>query len=152
MKIIRKIITLILLISFFAMDIFAEKKSHINDELNEISNNLKKAVLNEDKNYLHEFVAPSGSFFIDTQYTREQLGYLLNAKNSWLYKYLFVGENSINNYFLQAKDIKTNIYIRGPNSAMIIYESSNYPAHNWVENCILKINDRWFFDGIFSCQ
>jgi len=121
-------------------------------ELNVIAMDVKDAVEREDMNRLMQYVAPSGTYFIDKPYTYAQIDKLISTKGSWLYKHLFVGENSIKDYLNNAKNLKVVINHRDHAAIQISYPSSNYDRLKWIECCFMKINGHWYFDGIFSCQ
>jgi hypothetical protein len=150
MKIIRSFFLIITFI-LCAVNLSAENKISTDPELHKIALEMKSAVLNMDMAYLINHVAPSGTYFIDTGYSHDQIERLVRDKNSWLYKYLFVDKNSVKNYFKQARDLKIKVFKRDINSIMISYQSSNFEAHKWIENCLIKINGKWYFDGIFTC-
>lgn len=123
-----------------------------NDDVSKLAYDLKDAVLEEKRERLLEFVAPQGTNSIDSSYTKKQVVELMNDHNSWLFKYLFLDDKSVKNYFKEAKDLKVKVYTRSNESTFVSYQTSNHKPTEWVECCLIKINGKWYFDGIFECN
>jgi len=123
-------------------------------EIEGIANELRIAVLNQDIETLLKYVSPGGTYFIDDLYHYSEIKELLYTNDSWLYKHLFVGEKSVRHYFENAENlrIKIDILDEYKDAPMIFYQSSNYKPLNWVECCLIKHGERWYFNGIFSCE
>lgn len=144
-----------LTIIFFVLctaDLSAANKIDTDPKLHKMADEMMIAVLNMDTAYLMKYVAPSGTYFMDTVYSHDQIEKMINDENSWLYKHLFVGDNSVKSYFEQARNLKIKIFERDTNAIMVSYQSSNFEAFKWVENCFIRKNGTWYFDGIFTCQ
>lgn len=144
------LLCIIWLISF--VNLSSANEISTNSTLQNTALQMRLAILNTDTAYLLKFVAPSGTFFIDTVYSRSEIEKMLTDKNSWLFKHLFLGDSSVKSYFKKAQNLKIRIFKRNTNAIMISYQSSNFDALHWIENCLVKVNDHWYFDGIFSCQ
>lgn len=122
-------------------------------ELEKIAYEVRTGVIKEDVEMLLKYVSPAGTSFIDDHYTYEEIRELLKNKDSWLYKHLFWGENSVKKYFDSAKELTIKIhYFNKDEAVSIFYQSSNYAPRNWVECCFVKINEKWYFNGIFYCE
>lgn len=143
------IITIISLFAFLTTAAFGNEDEYV--ELERIANDVKTAVIKQDVGTLMQYVSPSGTYFIDEVYTYAQIKEMLENKTSWLYKHLFVGKNSVKNYFENAKNLDTKIHSRDNKAFFISYQSSNYNSYNWIECCFIRINGKWYFDGIFYC-
>lgn len=151
MKTIKSVFLTVIFI-LFTVNLSAENKIDTDPELHKMAWEMRSAILNIDTAYLMKYVAPSGTYFIDTVYSHEQIERMIMDKNSWLYKHLFIGDNSVKSYFKQAINLNIKIYKRDTNAIMVSYQSSNFEEVKWVENCFIKINGIWYFDGIFNCQ
>jgi hypothetical protein len=134
----------------FVNSVSCNNGEHI--EIEKLAKEVKDAVIKKDINRLMKYVSPSGVYFIDDKYTYEQIEEIIRKKNSWLYKHLFVGENSVINYFQKANDLEIKIHHRNSNAIFVSYHSSNVKPVNWLECCFIKIKGKWYFDGIFSCE
>lgn len=150
----RNLINICIFLSTFLLisSVYGNDNKNELVELNDIAKNLKEAVIREDGDLLMQYVSPSGTYFIDSVYTFAEIKELLRTKNSWLYKHLFSGENSVKKYFQDAENLKIKIHRRNNEAIFISYQSSNYDSIKWVECCFIKINAKWYFDGIFSCE
>lgn len=120
--------------------------------LNKMAKDTRTAILNMDKRYIMKHVSPKGIYFIDTAYSKEQINKLLDDKDSWLYKKLYIGDTSAKYYFENAQDISETIYKRGKDAIMILYQSGGIDKKSSLESCYIKINGVWYFDGVFSCE
>lgn len=146
------IFSFVIIFILYAVDLSAEDKIETNPELHKMAWEMRRAVLNMDATYLMKYVAPSGTYFIDSAYSHEQIEKLIGDKNSWLYHHLFGNKDSVRNYFNQAHDLKIKVFPRNTDAIMVSYQSSNFEAVKWIENCFIKINGKWYMDGIFTCQ
>lgn len=118
---------------------------------NRMAKDLMAAVMREDMRYLMKYVSPSGTYFIDERYSREEISNSMGDSNGWLHKHLFSGDKSVKSYFSKAENLKINIKKRNSRSILITYKSSNYNSVDWVECCLFKVKGKWYFDGIFYC-
>lgn len=141
-----------IILTLYAVELSAKDEVENNTEVREMALKMRSAVLNMDTTYLMKYVAPTGTNFIDSAYSHEQIKKLIEDKNSWLYHHLFGNADSVMKYFHQAKDIKIKIFSRNTDAIMVSYQSSNFEAVKWIENCFIRINGKWYMDGIFACQ
>jgi hypothetical protein len=119
-------------------------------KIEKLAKEVQEAVLHSDIDRLMRYVHSSGTVFIDTAYTREEISRLMRDEDSWLYKHLFVGRSSVRSYFRNAKNLKIKVHRQSDIAMFVSYESSNY--EKWMESCFIRIDGRWYFNGIFSCQ
>ena len=118
--------------------------------LEDVIRHIHDAVVRKDIGALMEFVHPTGTVFIDSGYTKAEILSLMKDPESWLHKHLFVGENSVRTYFLTAKNLKINVHRYNENAVFVSFASSNH--QRWPECCFIKIDNKWVFSGIFSCE
>lgn len=145
-----KIIVLILFSINMAID--ARGAENADKLFYNLATEIKKAVAEQDTNRLLTYVAPSGTYFIDSVYSYDEIKDVIGKKDSWLYKYLFTDRNSVKSYFQSAEEMKIKVHHRNENAVLISYQSSNYDPNRWVECCFIKLKDKWYFDGIFYCK
>jgi hypothetical protein len=123
-----------------------------NPALSKMSKDTRTAILNMDKGYIMKHVSPKGIYFIDKVYSKEQINNLLDDRDSWLYKKLYIGETSAKYFFENAHDISEKVYKRGVDAIMILYQSGGNDKESSLESCYIKVNGVWYFDGIFNCE
>ncbi len=122
-------------------------------EFEKIADEVRTAVIKEDVKILLKYVSSTGTSFVDDHYTFGEIRELLKNKDSWLCKHLFWGENSIKKYFENAEGLTIKIHYYNKDKAVsIFYQSLNNAPRNWVECCFIKINEKWYFNGIFYCE
>jgi len=117
-------------------------------DINSVSLEIKTAILNKDSSTLSKHLLKE-TYFIDDPYSAEELLELFKAKNSWLQRNLFTGNDSVKHYLEMAADLKV-VIVHNDSEDVISYQSSNYPSHVWPWCSVMIVNGEWFFSDMFA--
>jgi len=116
-----------------------------------VSESIGKALRDEDVHTIVGLVPKSGLYFIDGFFEYQEVVQLLNSRSSWLYRHLFVGEDSAKDRLEKLGQFQIRAYWRGRDAVLVVYTNGASEPRK-LENCLVKLHDRWYFDGIFSCD
>lgn len=118
----------------------------------EFSRAIEKSVSRGDVDGLMLSVPETGIYFVDGLFSREEVHRLLLDKTSWLYRYMFSGDESVSRKLASMGKTETEIEVikRGEDAWMVRYSAKGSP--DLVENCVIRRDGVWYFDGMFYCE
>lgn len=119
------------------------------EELQEIALRIRDMVEKEDIKGLVASIADT-IWFVDDPLSRKQVAKLLADKKSWLYKHLFVGEESIRRYFLRADDIVVEVHRLSEKTWSIGYVSQKVPVRSVPGLTFMREGKRWLLVDLFA--
>ncbi|WP_173082813.1 hypothetical protein [Fundidesulfovibrio magnetotacticus] len=119
------------------------------EELKEIALRIKAMVEKEDTKGLVASIADT-IWFVDDPLSRKQVARLLANKKSWLYKHLFVGDESIRSYLLKADDITIEFHRLSEKAWSISYVSQKTYTRSVPGLTFMKNGKGWLLVSLFS--
>lgn len=146
----------VLIACLLPLDSWAVTKEERIRELTATAEDLKKAIIEQDKERILSYVN-KGIDCIDHMVELKEVKNDLNNTNSRFYKNLF-GPEGMSMYFRQAKDQKIRIGFMKVNgretldAACFHYESSNFQAEDWPEICLYQQGGKWgITNSLYDC-
>lgn len=116
----------------------------------EFSRAVERSVSRGDIDDLMSAVPETGIYFVDGLFSRKEVHRLLLDKTSWLYRYIFSGEKSVGRKLASMGKSEIEVIKRGQDAWMVRYSAKDSP--DLVENCVIRRDGVWYFDGMFYCE
>lgn len=127
-------------------------ENRLSNEVDRFANKAMFGVINTDIEQLLKMISKHGVYFGDSKFSKNEISRLLKDKNSLLYKHMFAADDSVKAYFDKNKNISLVVLNRGSKSAIVKYRSDTLNEDEWLECCFIKIDNKWYFDGMFYCE
>lgn len=115
------------------------------------SREIERSVSRSDVDGLMSAVPETGIYFVDGFFSREEVHRLLLDKTSWLYRYIFSGDESVGRKLASMGRTEIEVLKRGQDAWMVRYSTKEYYPGS-VENCVIHRDGAWYFDGMFYCE